>query len=99
VYVTGWIKRGPSGVIGTNKPCAAETVQAMVEDVGRGAVPSPEQPDPAACEALVRERQPQAITFDEWCQLDARELERGKVQGRPRVKLTRVDEMLAAARG
>jgi ferredoxin--NADP+ reductase len=99
VYVTGWIKRGPSGVIGTNKPCAAETVQAMVDDVGRGVVPSLEQPDPAACEALVRERQPQAITFEEWCRLDARELERGKVQGRPRVKLTRVDEMLAAARG
>jgi ferredoxin--NADP+ reductase len=99
VYVTGWIKRGPSGVIGTNKPCAAETVEAMVEDLRRGAVPSPEQPDPAASEALVLERQPQAITFEEWCRLDARELERGKDQGRPRVKLTRVDEMLAAARG
>jgi ferredoxin--NADP+ reductase len=85
-------------VIGTNKPCAAETVEAMVADVARGAVPLPEQPDPAACEALVRQRQPHAITFEEWCRLDARELERGKDQGRPRVKLTRVDEMLAAAR-
>jgi ferredoxin--NADP+ reductase len=96
VYVTGWIKRGPSGVIGTNKPCAAETVEAMVEDLGRGAVPSPEQPDSAAWEAFVRQRRPQVITFEQWRQLDVQELKRGKEQGRPRVKLTRVDEMLAA---
>ncbi|UCF39528.1 MAG: FAD-dependent oxidoreductase [Gemmatimonadota bacterium] len=96
LYASGWIKRGPSGVIGTNKPCAAETVEAMVRDVAGGAVPLPAQPDPAAAEALLRERQPRTVSFEEWRLLDAVELERGKAQGRPRVKLTSVDEMLAA---
>lgn len=96
LYVAGWIKRGPSGVIGTNKPCAAETVAAMVADVGNGVVLAPGQPAPAAADALVRERQPQPVTFEDWCRLDAREVERGKAQGRPRVKFTSVEEMLAA---
>jgi len=96
VYVSGWIKRGPSGVIGTNKPCAAETVETMVADVAKAAVLSPGQPDPAAAEALVRDRQPRPVTFVDWCRIDALELERGKAAGRPRVKLTSVDEMLAA---
>jgi ferredoxin--NADP+ reductase len=97
LYVTGWIKRGPSGVIGTNKPCAAETVAAMVADVGDGVVLATEQPDPAAADTLVRERQPRPVTYEDWCKIDAREVECGKEQGRPRVKLTSVEEMLEAA--
>ena len=56
----------------------------------------PSLPDPDAIDSLVRERQPQVITIEEWRRLDALEVERGKTQGRPRVKLTAVDEMLAA---
>jgi ferredoxin--NADP+ reductase len=96
LYVSGWIKRGPSGVIGTNKPCAVETVERMVEDAGKGVLLEPSLPDPAAGDALVRERQPRVVTFDAWRRLDALELERGKARGRPRVKLTALDEMLEA---
>jgi ferredoxin/flavodoxin---NADP+ reductase len=91
LYVAGWIKRGPSGVIGTNKPDAAETADAMVEDLKTGVVPSPQVDDPAAIEVLLRERQPCLITFDDWKQLDAIESERGRANGRPRVKLTEAE--------
>src|SRR5262249_45005236 len=57
-YTAGWIKRGPTGVIGTNKPDAAETVASMMEDRARGALLSPEEPTRAAVEELLRQRQP-----------------------------------------
>jgi ferredoxin--NADP+ reductase len=95
-YATGWIKRGPTGVIGNNKADSVETVNALVEDLVAGSLPVPAAPDPAALEALVRERQPQIVTFDDWKRLDGIEVERGRPQGRPRVKLTSVEEMLAA---
>jgi ferredoxin--NADP+ reductase len=87
LYVAGWIKRGPSGVIGTNKPDAAETAEAMLEDLAGGAVPQPAEPSGAAVESLLRERVPCLITFDDWKKLDALESERGKAGGRPRVKM------------
>ena len=87
LYVAGWIKRGPSGVIGTNKPDAAETAEAMLEDLAGGAVPQPAEPSAAAVERLLRERVPCLITFDDWKKLDALESERGKAGGRPRVKM------------
>lgn len=95
-YTAGWIKRGPSGVIGTNKPDALETVQAMLEDVSAGHTLQPAQPDPAAAEALIRQRQPRFFTYADWQQLNEIEIARGKATGRPRVKFTRVEEMLAA---
>jgi ferredoxin--NADP+ reductase len=94
VYVSGWIKRGPSGVIGTNKPDAGETVDCMVEDAARGVTLQPSDPDPDAVEALLRERQPAVVVYQDWQRLDQVELERGASQGRPRVKLTSVAEML-----
>jgi ferredoxin--NADP+ reductase len=87
LYVAGWIKRGPSGVIGTNKADAAETAEAMLEDLGRGEVREPAEPSAAAVERLLRERVPCLITFDDWKKLDALESERGKSGGRPRVKM------------
>ena len=87
LYVAGWIKRGPSGVIGTNKPDAADTAEAMLEDLAGGAVPQPAEPSAAAVERLLRERVPCLITFDDWKKLDALESERGKAGGRPRVKM------------
>jgi ferredoxin--NADP+ reductase len=97
VYVAGWIKRGPSGVIGTNKPDAAETVESMLADLAAGAVPVAECPEPAAVDALVRTRQPDVIAFDAWERIDAVETARGKENGRPRVKCTTIAEYLDAA--
>jgi ferredoxin--NADP+ reductase len=99
LYVSGWIKRGPSGVIGTNKPCAAETVERMAEDAVAGSVLAPPRPAPAASEDLVRQRQPRVFTLEAWRRLDALEVQRGKRAGRPRVKLTGVDEMWQAVAG
>lgn len=96
IYVSGWIKRGSTGVIGTNKPDAAETVDAMLEDVASGAVPVPSHPDPAVLEALIRRRQPHYVSFADWQKLDELEVRRGKPAGRPRVKFTTVEEMLEA---
>ena len=95
-YTSGWIKRGPSGVIGTNKPDSVETVNCMLEDLAKGAVLQPVQPEAECVADLVRARQPQYLTFADWLKLDALELERGKAVGRPRLKFTRAEEMLAA---
>jgi ferredoxin--NADP+ reductase len=95
LYVSGWIKRGPSGVIGTNKPDAAETAEAMLEDAAAGATLSPTAGD---IELLVRSRQPDVVTWPDWVRLNQAEADAGKQAGRSRVKLTRVAEMLAAIR-
>jgi ferredoxin--NADP+ reductase len=96
VYVAGWIKRGPSGVIGTNKPDAVETVNSMVADLEQGAHWQPAEPDARAIEALVLARQPLAVTYADWRRLDALECSNGKACGRPRLKFATVEEMLAA---
>jgi ferredoxin--NADP+ reductase len=96
LYTAGWIKRGATGVIGTNKPDAVETVEAMVEDVAAGRILEPEAPDPAAVEAMVEQKQPHYFSFQDWQQLDEMEVEKGERQGRPRVKFTSVEEMLQA---
>ena len=95
-YTAGWIKRGPTGVIGTNKPDAAETVTGMLEDLARDIHLRPPDASPAAVERLVRERQPQYLSYQDWLRLDEIETRRGKETGRPRVKFTRVKDMLAA---
>jgi ferredoxin/flavodoxin---NADP+ reductase len=95
-YTAGWIKRGPTGVIGTNKPDAAETVAGMVEDLARDIHLRPAAPSPAAVERLIGERQPQYLSYQDWQRLDEIETRRGKETGKPRVKFTRVKDMLAA---
>jgi ferredoxin--NADP+ reductase len=95
-YTAGWIKRGPTGVIGTNKPDAAETVACMMEDRGRGATLRPPHPEAEAIEALVRQRQPAYFSYGDWLRLDELEVARGRALGRPRLKFTSVKEMLAA---
>lgn len=97
VYVSGWIKRGPTGVIGTNKPDALETVVALVEDAEAGRLPEPRTTDSAAVERLVAERKPDYVSFDAWCRIDALEVQRGKTTGRPRMKFCTVAELLKAA--
>jgi ferredoxin--NADP+ reductase len=96
LYAAGWIKRGPSGVIGTNKPDSTETVASMLADVQQGAHWQPAEPDPAVLEALVRARQPLAVSYSDWRRLDALETSNGEVCGRPRLKFASTEEMLAA---
>ena len=98
-YVVGWIKRGPTGVIGTNKKDARETVARLLADCGPCG-PRDTGPDrPARLEAWLRERQPALVTRLGWGAIDAVERAAGAAQGRPRVKLVRTEDLLAAARG
>ncbi|TMK71851.1 MAG: NADP oxidoreductase [Actinobacteria bacterium] len=99
-YAVGWIKRGPTGVIGTNKKDAQETVDNLVADASAGRLPSPAgAADPESVVQLLSERGPDAVSFEGWRAIDDAEQERGKPLGRPRVKFVRLDEMLDAARG
>jgi ferredoxin--NADP+ reductase len=95
-YTAGWIKRGPSGVVGTNKPDAAETVACMLEDLAAGSFLKPVHPEATAAENMVRERQPDYFTYMDWLRLDEMEVAKGRKVGRPRVKFTSVADMLAA---
>jgi ferredoxin--NADP+ reductase len=92
--VVGWAKRGPSGVIGTNKPDAAATVAAMLEDLPR--LPAATDDSPIA--DLLHERQIEYVTYAGWCVLNAHEAALGAAQGRPRVKVVRIPEMLTIIR-
>lgn len=94
LYTSGWIKRGPSGVIGTNKPDAGETADAIAEDLAEGRLTVPD--DAKDLGALVRERHPGVLSFDDWKRLDADEIARGTAAGRPRVKYVTADEVAAA---
>ncbi len=96
MYTGGWIKRGPSGVIGTNKPDAVETVTHMLTDLADGRILQPANPTVDAAIAFVTEKKPDYFTYADWQKLDALELENGKKAGRPRVKFTNVEEMKAA---
>jgi ferredoxin--NADP+ reductase len=98
VYVAGWIKRGPSGVIGTNKPDSIATVQAMLEDAARyPATLNGLSVDPAAVPALLAHKQVRAVTFADWKKIDQIEVATGKKRGKPREKLTTIAELLNAA--
>jgi len=101
-YVVGWIKRGPSGVIGTNKKDAQQTVDAILADVSasvNGDVPllAPESPDPIAVESMLIARQPDLVTYEGWLSIDRHERALGEPSNRPRVKLTTIEEMLRIA--
>ena len=97
LYCAGWIKRGPTGVIGTNKKDATETVEALLEDARDGRLPKRET-SALAVDALLAERGVEVVTYAGWEAIDALERARGEPQGRPRVKLCTWDELLAAAR-
>jgi ferredoxin--NADP+ reductase len=95
-YVVGWIKRGPSGIIGTNKPDSVETVNMLLEDLQAGTLLSPATPNRASLEALLALRGVEVVTYADWQLLDALEQSNGTAVGRPRLKFTRVDEMMTA---
>lgn len=95
-YVAGWIKRGPTGFIGTNKSCAAETVHHLVADYNDGLLPDPARAKPAALDRLVRSRRPDVVDAAGWKAIDAAEIARGGEQ-RPRRKFTDAADMVAVA--
>ena len=100
IYVVGWIKRGPSGVIGTNKKDAQDTVAALLEDARAERVPE-RTPGAHSAEEIARfiqERCPDCVGFDGWQAIDRAEVERGEPHGRPRVKFCTIAEMVEAAR-
>jgi ferredoxin--NADP+ reductase len=94
-YVAGWIKRGPTGFIGTNKSCAGETVHNLVADYNAGLLENPGG-RPAALDKLVRSRRPDVVDAAGWSAIDDAEIARGGGD-RPRDKFTTVADMLAAA--
>jgi ferredoxin--NADP+ reductase len=98
VYTAGWIKRGPSGVIGTNKKCANDTVDKLIDDLDAGLLPTAtfgaEQLD-----ALLAERCPNRVDYSGWERINTHELSEGEAQGRPRVKLVHRDDMIEKSRG
>lgn len=94
-YVAGWIKRGPTGVIGTNKPDAIESVNSMFEDLQKGKIPPAPEPSPDAIPALLAERGVRYVTKDDWKLIEAKEVADGKARGKPRVKIVEREAMLA----
>ena len=98
-YVVGWVKRGPSGVIGTNKKDATDTVARILEDREAGKLNTPKNADPEACEKFLAGQCPSLVTWEGWRAIDVHETGLGEPQGRPRVKLVRTGEMLDIASG
>ncbi|MCX2713636.1 FAD-dependent oxidoreductase [Mycolicibacterium sp. J2] len=95
-YVTGWAKRGPSGVIGTNKLCAAETVAALLDDHRRGLLRPPREL-PQTLAARLDDRSIDRIDRGGWLRIDEHERSIGSASGRPRRKSVRREEMIEIA--
>jgi ferredoxin--NADP+ reductase len=98
VYCAGWIKRGPTGIIGTNKKDATETVALLLEDADAGRIAHRPEVTAEAVESLLAERGADAIVYSGWLAIDEVERAAGEKLGRPRVKLRTWDELLEAAR-
>jgi ferredoxin/flavodoxin---NADP+ reductase len=92
----GWIKRGPQGIIGTNKPDSQETVTALLADLSSGRLDKPDVPGREVLEGLLRERKRDYVSYEDWQLIDQLERERGQQAGAPRLKFSRVEEMLHA---
>jgi ferredoxin--NADP+ reductase len=95
-YAVGWIKRGPQGIIGSNKPDSQETVSALLADLAAGRLAKPGVPGRAVLESLLRERKRDYVSYEDWQLIDQLERERGEPTGAPRLKFSRVEEMLHA---
>jgi ferredoxin--NADP+ reductase len=96
-YCAGWIKRGPTGIIGTNKKDAIETVTQLLADVHEGRLSHREEVTAEAIEALLSQRDARAVMYAGWTSIDEHERATGEKFGRPRVKLRTWDELLEAA--
>jgi ferredoxin--NADP+ reductase len=97
-YVAGWIKRGPTGIIGTNKKCAVDTVTQLLADLESGTL-VPHPGDRGDVEAWLTERQPHLVTEDGWRLIDTAERAAGEPGGRPRVKMVDREQLLGVALG
>ena len=93
LFVTGWIKRGPSGVIGTNKGDSDETVQTCL---GYLESQSPKGTSSNDVQAILDQKELRTVSFSDWKRIDAIEVERGQEQGKPREKFTNVDDIFKA---
>jgi len=93
LYVTGWIKRGPTGVIGTNKRDSGETVALMIEDIKNNITFRPENPTSDKIETLIKERNPEYVNYEDWLKIDKEEIKRGEKEGKPRVKFTNINDI------
>jgi ferredoxin/flavodoxin---NADP+ reductase len=96
-YCAGWIKRGPTGIIGTNKKDATETVAQLLEDVDAGRIVHREEVTADAAEMLIADRDVRAVMYPGWTSIDELERAAGEKLGRPRLKLRTWDELLEAA--
>ena len=97
VYAVGWIKRGPTGILGTNKRDAEQTMSCLAEDLQAGALPPPPNPAREQIDALLAARKPDLVTVEGWRVIDGHERERGRDEQRPRVKLASRDALLSRA--
>lgn len=97
VYVAGWIKRGASGVIGTNKICASETVDHLLADADAERLERHTTLTPESVSAILARRVTDLVDYHGWCGIDAHERARGAADGRPRIKMTDIDEMVRVA--
>ncbi len=96
LYVSGWIKRGPTGVIGTNKADSDETVRHIFEDIAQ-LKPCARRDTNSLLESL-KKKGVRAVSFPDWKRIDAAEITRGKAVDKPREKFTSAAEMLAVLR-
>jgi ferredoxin--NADP+ reductase len=96
IYVTGWIKRGPSGIIGTNRADSVETVETLLSNLSELTV----QTDSSVDDLLnsIRAKGVQIVTYEDWLKIDNSEVEKGSLVGKPREKMTKVKEMLQAVK-
>ena len=97
-YVAGWIKRGPTGVIGTNKQDAVESVHCMLETFIKEKIEPMQQNDCLGIELLLKERNVDYVSFEDWKLLDEYEIEAGQSKKRPRVKVTSIEKMMKIIR-
>ena len=93
LYATGWIKRGPTGIIGTNRADSVETVKSLLDDFPNfGAA---EKPGADGLADLFKSRRVRVVSFEEWRKIDSAEIQRGEAIGKPREKFTRIEDMLS----
>jgi ferredoxin/flavodoxin---NADP+ reductase len=95
LYVTGWLKRGPTGIIGTNRADSVETVQSLLAELAK--ICDREKPGAEALRPLLEQRGIRVLNYQNWAMIDSAEVNRGKPRGKPREKFTRIHEMLAVA--
>src|SRR5690606_8560055 len=97
IYATGWIKRGPVGLIGATKSDAMETIRHLIEDESSSWW-TPEEPAEDAIPALLQERDVVWTDLEGWHRLDAHEIALGEAEGRARIKVVPRDEMVRISR-